>query len=89
LWCIGYRNQVVDHDVIAECLKTVSKSGRNIKLVSPIARKLELQPPAISRGLGSDIDDDVPYATLNTTHNFYFAVRLPLIVHASKGALAS
>src|SRR5262245_51026345 len=53
------------------------------------AGKLELLPPPIGPGFGSDIDDDIPDGASNTPYDLHFAVRLSLIVHSSQSAFVS
>ncbi len=84
---IPYRYQVIDEDVIAQRLEAVSKSSRDIDLISAFARKLELQLLAIRRRLRSDINDNIPDGASETTHDFHLAVRLALKVHAPYRAL--
>src|ERR1700730_2885411 len=85
---VGFRNEVANLGIVAKCLEAVRESLRNVNL--PIIRACQLEglPAAVGRRVLSDVDDYVPDGALQTVHEFHFAMRFALIVHAAQGAPA-
>ena len=86
---VGFGNEVIDFDIITEGLEAVGEPLRDVELMPVHARKLKFLAVPISRGSGPDVDDDVPNGSFSATHQFRFAVRIALIVHASQSPPAS
>src|SRR6516164_10468047 len=86
---VGFGNEVIDFDIITERLEAVGEPLRDVELMPVHARKLKFLAVPISRGSGPDVDDDVPNGSFSATHQFRFAVRIALIVHASQSPPAS
>ena len=63
----GGGNEVIDLDVITECLEAMGKSLRDIELMVVAARKLKLLPFEISRRTGPNVNDDIQNGSLNAT----------------------
>ena len=83
---VGFGNEVIYLDIITERLEAVSEPLWDVELMAVHARKLKLLPVAISRRSGPDVDNDVPNGSLDATHQLGFAVRIALIMHASKSS---
>lgn len=86
---VSRRNQIIDLDIVAESLESVSEAPWNIQLVRHFALELEPLPPTVGWRSGADVNYHIVDRASQASHKLDLVVGTFLKVHASQAALAN
>lgn len=81
---IKFRNEVSYFDIIAQSLKSMRETLRNIELGATFAAKFKALPAPARSGTAPQIDDDIENSAFGTSDQFRFGIWRGLEMHAAK-----